>query len=126
MGKWKTFLKLLRRQKEVLLPLIRSQKEQKESRASDFVAYLDSLLDLEISEDNGEKNKLSDEEIMYLCAEFIDGGTETTYSSLEWIIANLVRNPCLQEKLAEELGNSEMDKPYIKAIVLEGLRRHPP
>ena len=63
---------------------------------------------------------------MYLSAEFIDAGTETTYSSLEWIMAKLVRNPCLQEKLAEELGNSEMDKPYLKAIVLEGLGRHPP
>ena len=63
---------------------------------------------------------------MYLCAEFIDAGTETTYTSLEWIMANLVRKPSLQEKLAEELGNSEIDKPYLKAVVLEGLRRHPP
>ena len=63
---------------------------------------------------------------MYLCAEFIDAGTETTDTSLEWIMANLVRNPSLQEKLAEELGNSQIDKPYLKAVVLEGLRRHPP
>ena len=125
-GKWKTLLKLLRRQKEILLPLIRSRREQKESRVLDSVSYLDSLLDLEISEENGEKKKLSDEEIMYLCAEFIDAGTEPTYTSLEWIMANLVRNPSLQEKLAQDLGSREIDQPYLKAVVLEGLRRHPP
>ena len=63
---------------------------------------------------------------MYLCAEFIDIGTETTGTSLVWIMANLVRNPNLQEKLAEELGNNKVGKPYLKAVVLEGLRCHPP
>ncbi|CAA6669749.1 unnamed protein product [Spirodela intermedia] len=46
-------------------------------------------------------------------------------------MANVVKHPTVQEKLAEEVGADikEEDlqkKPYLKAVVLEGLRRHPP
>ena len=132
-GRWKRLLELRERRKEIFLPLIRSRRQQRGSRESrenslDF-SYLDSILDLEIPE--GEGRKPNDEEIIALCSEFLNAGTDTTSTALEWIMANIAKNPPVQEKLAEEVGakTTEEDlksKPYVKAVVLEGLRRHPP
>ncbi|KAL4013480.1 hypothetical protein IC575_025651 [Cucumis melo] len=74
-----------------------------------------------------------------LCSEFLTGGTDTTATALQWIMANLVKNPEIQNKLLsemkrvmgdgsrEEVNEEDLEKlPYLKAIVLEGLRRHPP
>ncbi|CAA7406718.1 unnamed protein product [Spirodela intermedia] len=132
-GRWNRLLQFRQRRKEIFLPLIRSRRQQKESKVpgenSFRFSYLDSLLDLEIPDEHGRK--LNDEEIIALCAEFLDGGTDTTSTALEWIMANVVKHPTVQEKLAEEVGaeTKEEDlqkKPYLKAVVLEGLRRHPP
>nr|GLL20824.1 cytochrome P450 89A2-like [Ipomoea trifida] len=74
-----------------------------------------------------------------LCGEFLNGGTDTTSTALQWIMANLVKHSSIQATLyeeilgvigaAEEEGVKEEDlqrMPYLKAVVLEGLRRHPP
>lgn len=81
-----------------------------------------------------------EEEMVGACSEFLDGGIETTTTALQWIMANLVKYPEIQAKLfleikgvvgdgeeAEEVGEEDLAKmPYLKAVVLEGLRRHPP
>ncbi|CAA7406678.1 unnamed protein product [Spirodela intermedia] len=117
----------------IFLPLIRSRRQQKESNVPEENSfrscYLDSLLDLEIPEEEGRK--LNDDEIITLCSEFLAAGSDTTSTALEWIMANVVKHPNVQEKLAEEVGTEikEEDlqkKPYLKAVVLEGLRRHSP
>ncbi|KAJ6413570.1 hypothetical protein OIU84_006377 [Salix udensis] len=73
-----------------------------------------------------------------LCSEFLNGGTDTTSTALQWIMANLVKYPQIQEKLfieikgvvrdgEENIEEDELQKmPYLKAVILEGLRRHPP
>ncbi|KAF9609059.1 hypothetical protein IFM89_012499 [Coptis chinensis] len=87
--------------------------------------------------------KLSEREIVGLCSELLNAGTDTTATTLEWIMANLVKHQDIQLKLFEEIkgvvqasskSGSEMTiqvediqkMPYLKAVVLEGLRRHPP
>ena len=82
--------------------------------------------------------KLKVEEIVSLCSEFLNAGTDTTSTSLEWIMANLVKYPHVQERLfeeikavvgdgAEEIKEEDLQRmPYLKAVILEGLRRHPP
>ncbi|KDP42498.1 hypothetical protein JCGZ_00295 [Jatropha curcas] len=85
------------------------------------------------------KRKLNEEEIVTLCDEFFNGGTESTSTALQWIMANLVKYPHIQEKLFMEMkmvvGNEEEEHikeedlhkmKYLKAVILEGLRRHPP
>ncbi|CAH2051073.1 unnamed protein product, partial [Thlaspi arvense] len=123
------------------------QTEQgKEEEEESVVAYVDTLVDLELPE---EKRKLEDGEMVSLCREFINAGTDTTSTALQWIMANLVKYPCIQAKLYEEitgvvgppphirpgrdLAETEIIKEedlqrmtYLKAVVLEGLRRHPP
>lgn len=104
----------------------------------DVVAYADTLLNLEFPE---KKRKFNQGEIVSLCSEFLTAGTDTTATSLQWIMANLVKYPSIQEKLYQEISeivsreNSKPDglkeedlekMPYLKAVILEGLRRHPP
>ncbi|KFK33248.1 hypothetical protein AALP_AA6G350000 [Arabis alpina] len=133
--RWEEFFQIRREQHEVLLPLIRSRKKMVQERKKilgkeeeEYVqSYVDTLLDLELPE---EKRKLNEEEIVSLCSEFLDAGTDTTATALQWIMANLVKNPDIQERLHEEVkGEKEIEvekMPYLKAVVLEGLRRHPP
>ncbi|KAF9626774.1 hypothetical protein IFM89_039490 [Coptis chinensis] len=138
--KWNLVHKLRSNQERVLLPLIQARREKKnedDSTSSFGVAYVDTLLDLSIPEEEGGKTKLNDEEIVVLCSEFLNAGTDTTSTALQWIMANLVKNQNVQVKLFEEIKGvatsvgeiKEEDLqnlPYLKSVVLEGLRRHPP
>jgi len=134
--RWEELLKLRKDQEDVLLPLIRARKENKEKSV---VSYADTLLELELKD---EKRKLNENEMVSLCSEFLNGGTDTTSTALQWIIANLVKYPDVQRRLVEEIrevigGDDDGVKkevkeedlqklPYLKCVVLEGLRRHPP
>ncbi|RVW21594.1 Cytochrome P450 89A2 [Vitis vinifera] len=144
------FLQICKDEEEVLIPLIRGrqrlnhdmQRKQKQdsndlsSSSKDyFISYVDTLLDLQLPD---EKRKLNEGEIVSLCSEFLGAGTDTTSTALQWIMANLVKYPHIQVKLFEEImgvvgvGEKEVKEedlqkmPYLKAVILEGLRRHPP
>ncbi|XP_058771688.1 cytochrome P450 89A2-like [Vicia villosa] len=136
--RWEELLKLRKDQEDVLLPLIRARKKSKESKS--VVSYADTLLELELKEEN---RKLNEDEMVSLCSEFLNGGTDTTATALQWIMANLVKYPDVQRKLVEEIREvigggdgiglktevkeEDLQKlPYLKCVVLEGLRRHPP
>ncbi|KAM3682643.1 hypothetical protein ACB098_12G088400 [Castanea mollissima] len=147
--RWEELFQLRRDQEAVLRPLVearrRKVKQERQSKAKEdknndgddefVVSYVDTLLDLELPE---EKRKLSEDEMVSLCSEFLNGGTDTTSTALEWIMANLVKYPQIQERLFVEIkgvvgdGEKEVKEedlnkmPYLKAVVLEGLRRHPP
>ncbi|KAK7362532.1 hypothetical protein VNO77_04648 [Canavalia gladiata] len=138
--RWEDLLRVRKEQEEVLVPLIRARKQVKEGGTDDdfVLSYVDTLLELQLPEEK-EKRKLTEGEIVTLCTEFLSAGTDTTSTSLEWILANLVKNPHVQERLVEEikevLGEREdkevkeedlQNMPYLKAVILEGLRRHPP
>ncbi|KAH0943131.1 hypothetical protein HID58_002768 [Brassica napus] len=126
-SKWEEFLQIRREQEDVLLPLIRARRkmveEERKEENKDYVqSYVDTLLDLELPE---EKRKLNENEIISLCSEFLNGGTDTTATTLQWIMANLIKGVAGEE--AKEIEEEEAHKmPYLKAVVLEGLRRHPP
>ncbi|KAL9671075.1 hypothetical protein QQ045_008640 [Rhodiola kirilowii] len=137
---WAELYRLRANQQEVLIPLIRARKQAKElgklASADEYVfSYVDSLLDLELPE---EKRKLSEVEIVSLCSEFLNAGTDTTSTALQWIMANLVKHQHIQDTLVAEMKSQigtlegeireeDLHKlPYLKAIILEGLRRHPP
>uniref|UniRef100_A0ACD5ZV48 Uncharacterized protein n=1 Tax=Avena sativa TaxID=4498 RepID=A0ACD5ZV48_AVESA len=142
------------RLRELYLPLINARRARKklgavpppETEMSTTTtlphSYVDTLLDLRLSCDDGRA--LTDHEIDAMCSELLVQGTDTTVTALEWTMAELVKNPSIQEKLHDEItrsvsgdsqlgGNrkhvSEQDlknMPYLRAVVLEGLRRHPP
>ncbi|XVF30568.1 hypothetical protein REPUB_Repub16aG0069400 [Reevesia pubescens] len=137
---WEQLFQLRKDQVNVLIPLIRARKKAKEEKLSkdydDYVlAYVDTLFDLELPE---EKRKLDEGEIVSLASEFLNAGTDTTSTALQWIMANLVKYPYIQDKLfleikgvvgdeEQEIKEDDLQKmPYLKAVILEGLRRHPP
>ncbi|KAL2348788.1 hypothetical protein Fmac_002788 [Flemingia macrophylla] len=138
---WKEILDIRENQVNVLLPIIKARHEKIKSKVGvedeneeEFKAYVDTLFDMKLPS-NG--SKLTDEELVSVCAEFMLGGTDTTVTTWEWTMANLVKYQHIQEKLFEEIKevvNPDEDieeehlkrMPYLKAVVLETLRRHPP
>ncbi|KAK9678277.1 hypothetical protein RND81_11G200600 [Saponaria officinalis] len=136
-SRWNEFLNSRKDQEEVLLPYIRARIRSRDSDKK-VSSYLDTLLEIELFEDGNTKRKLTEEEIVTTCSEFLTGGTDTTSTALQWIMANLVKYPNIQGTLyeeikevvgkeAEEVREDEVKKmPYLKAVILEGLRRHPP
>ncbi|XP_074315799.1 cytochrome P450 89A2-like [Silene latifolia] len=143
--RWKELFNLRSKRSEILLPHIRARMEYYKQNTSSCdktkrmaTSYVDSLFELEISENGHPKRKLTEEELVTLCSEFLNAGTDTTSTALQWIMANLVKFPAIQDKVyqeikeligteAKEVGDEDLPKmPYLKAVVLEALRRHPP
>ncbi|XP_021713762.1 cytochrome P450 89A2-like [Chenopodium quinoa] len=143
-SRWNELINMRNKQEEILFPKIRARKRLlEEAKIPDdqskrlVTCYVDSLLKLEVPEGDS-KRKLTEEQLVSFCSEFLNAGTDTTSTALQWIMANLVKYPKIQTKLFEEIkgvvgeeaaeiGEDELSKmPYLKAIVLEGLRRHPP
>ncbi|CAI0431882.1 unnamed protein product [Linum tenue] len=123
-----------------LLPLIKSRQERSKERGSGVVVldppkwYLDTILELQVP---GEGRKFTDFELVSLCSEFLNSGTDTTVTTLQWVMANLVKHQRIQKMLQREIDSvvqpgdeiQEEDlkeMPYLKAVILETLRRHPP
>ncbi|KAI8003859.1 Cytochrome P450 89A2 [Camellia lanceoleosa] len=139
---WKELLEIRKKQEDVLIPLIRQrQKKINNTKEGDegesIVSYVDTLFDLRLSQENNARTELSEGEMLSLCSEFINGGTDTSTTTLQWAMANLVKHQEIQEKLyreinvvvkrGEEIKEQDLKKmPYLEAIVLETLRRHPP
>ncbi|KAJ6817211.1 cytochrome P450 89A2-like isoform X1 [Iris pallida] len=119
-NRWSRALHLSRKIDELLFPLFRA-REQVEEEDPSFVSYLDLLLKL----------GLDDDEMVSLCMEFLNAGVDTTTTTLEWVMVHLAKNQEIQERLYEEIktatsrGGNVQKIPYLKAVVLEALRRHP-
>ncbi|KAK2985108.1 hypothetical protein RJ640_022986 [Escallonia rubra] len=104
-------------------------KERKESEGVDASRQHD-FLDVMLS------CQFSDTQINLLVLELFMAGTDTTTSTIEWAMAELVKNKEAMEKLRKELGKeigadsineSHMSQlPYLHACVKETLRLHPP
>ncbi|KAI9485419.1 MAG: cytochrome P450 [Benjaminiella poitrasii] len=81
--------------------------------------------------------ELTEQQITNFITIFIGAGSDTTASTLEWMIAYLANHPEIQDKAFEEiksqvgldrLPNSfdETTLPYVQAIITETLRLRPP
>ncbi|XP_052134362.1 cytochrome P450 98A1-like isoform X2 [Oryza glaberrima] len=84
-----------------------------------------------------DKYDLSDDTVIGLLWDMITAGTDTTVITVEWAMAELVRNPRVQMKAQEELdrviGHGRVmleadipNLPYLQAVVKESFRLHPP
>ncbi|KAK1323410.1 Cytochrome P450 77A3 [Acorus calamus] len=122
-----------------LKPLIDARRAMLEAggegKNSITYSYLDSLFDLKVE---GRKSPPTEEEIVTLCSEFINGGTDTTATAIEWAVARLIEKPSMQVRLFEEIhavvgkggrkvNEGDIDRmEYLQAFVKELLRKHPP
>lgn len=93
--------------------------------------FVDALLTLQ------EKYDLSEDTIIGLLWDMITAGMDTTAISVEWAMAELIKNPRVQQKAQEELDRvigfervmTETDfsnLPYLQCVAKEALRMHPP
>lgn len=93
--------------------------------------FVDALLTLQ------EKYDLSEDTIIGLLWDMITAGMDTTAISVEWGMAELIKNPRVQQKAQEELDRvigserilTEPDftnLPYLQCVAKETLRLHPP
>ncbi|CAN6466344.1 unnamed protein product [Victoria cruziana] len=129
-GRWQELLDIRRKQEEAILPLIRARRLVDEKN---HFCYVDSLFSLQLP----DGRKLNEGEMVTLCSEFLNAGSDTTSTAVQWLMANLVKDPRIQGKLYEEIrtvagedrevGEESLSRmPYLKAVIVEGLRRHPP
>nr|WQM40870.1 flavonoid 3'hydroxylase [Euphorbia maculata] len=98
---------------------------------------LTTLISLKEEEaDDGEGGKITDTEIKALLLNMFAAGTDTTASTVEWTIAELIRHPQILTKLRQELDAvigadrlvTELDipqLPFLQAVVKETFRLHP-
>nr|ADB93869.1 isoflavone synthase [Cullen corylifolium] len=97
--------------------------------------FLDTLL--EFAEDETMEIKITKEQIKGLVVDFYSAGTDSTAVATEWALAELINNPRVLQKARDEVYSvvgkdrlvDEVDTqnlPYIRAIVKETFRMHPP
>ncbi|KAG7608116.1 Cytochrome P450 superfamily [Arabidopsis suecica] len=134
----KRALEVRREQVDYVVEVIERRRRAIQNPGSDKTAssfsYLDTLFDLKIE---GRKTTPSNEELVTLCSEFLNGGTDTTGTAIEWGIAQLIANPEIQSRLYDEIKSTvgddrrvdekDVDKMvFLQAFVKELLRKHPP
>uniref|UniRef100_A0A7I4AYV3 Cytochrome P450 n=1 Tax=Physcomitrium patens TaxID=3218 RepID=A0A7I4AYV3_PHYPA len=104
-------------------------------REEDFV---DDLLSIqaEYTADNSRKIKLTDHQIKLLVQDMLVAGTETSATTVDWAMAELLCHPKVLQQLRSEIVTvvgsrsavTEQDTkqmPYLNAVVMETLRLHP-
>ncbi|OWM69651.1 cytochrome P450 76A1-like [Punica granatum] len=110
-----------------------STVEEEEKRNKDF---LDVLLEFRGNGVN-EPATFSSRTINVIVFEMFTAGTDTTTSTLEWAMAELLHNPRTIRKAQDELRsvvspNKKLEEkdienlPYLRAVIKETLRLHPP
>ncbi|CAL9760538.1 unnamed protein product, partial [Musa acuminata subsp. burmannicoides] len=91
---------------------------------------------VEVLERRDQKDPLTMDHVKALFLELILGGTDTTSTTIEWAMAELMRNPDIMRKIQDELDAvvgkeravEESDVPkleYLRAVTKETLRLHP-
>ncbi|KAB2633281.1 cytochrome P450 71A3-like [Pyrus ussuriensis x Pyrus communis] len=92
---------------------------------------------LQIQKQNTAGFSFDRDSIKGIILDIFGGGTDTSYTVLEWAMTELIRHPRVLEKLQNELmgiatgkpdiTESDLDKtPYLKAVIKETLRLYPP
>ncbi|KAG6528704.1 cytochrome P450 736A117-like [Zingiber officinale] len=126
--------KSLKRWDDLLNQVIQEHAEQVSS--DDEKDFVDVLISLQ--KDPVMESILTPEIIKALLQDMFAAGTETSYITLEWAMAELVRNPIKMQKLQDQVrsvagGGGKMVKeeelcqmPYLKAVIKETFRMHPP
>ncbi|XP_054815522.1 cytochrome P450 71D10-like [Prosopis cineraria] len=122
---------------QVLENIIRSHKERKASGDENNEENLvDVLLKIQEGKDDQEF-RLTHDHVKAVILDMFIAGSETSSTTLEWAMAELMKNPQVMEKAQVEIrmfykGKDFVDESeihqlkYLNSIVKETLRLHPP
>ncbi|KAK7362771.1 hypothetical protein VNO77_04892 [Canavalia gladiata] len=114
---------------------MRKERNGELAEGEQSVVFLDTLL--EFAEDESMDIKITKEQIKGLVVDFFSAGTDSTAVATDWALSELINNPRVLQKAREEVESvvgkdrlvDEADiqnLPYIRAIVKETFRMHPP
>ncbi|KAM7272033.1 hypothetical protein ACFE04_031247 [Oxalis oulophora] len=110
----------------------RLDQSRKEEHQQDFVDIL-----LWLQKENLVDIPMDRVSIKAIILDMFAAGTDTTYTATEWTMSELLRHPQVMKKVQDEVrkiaGNKSLiteedinKLPYLKAVVRETLRVHPP
>ncbi|CAA2968767.1 cytochrome P450 76A2-like [Olea europaea subsp. europaea] len=120
---------------DIATKFVKKRIEERQAGGPTRKDFLDVLLDFEGSKN--EPAKLSELEINIFILEMFLAGSETSSTSIEWALAELLRNPKAMVRVKNEIScvvesnrkfeESDIGKlPYLQAVIKETLRLHPP
>ncbi|CAO1940100.1 unnamed protein product [Urochloa humidicola] len=136
---------LTRRTREVrdkfdaLLEIMITAKEEARRKASSSGEATKDLLDIlmDAAEDRSAEVKLTRENIKAFVLDIFTAGSDTTATSVDWMLAHLINHPACLDRLRQELdavvggsrlvGEHDVARlPYLQAVFKETLRLQPP
>ncbi|KAL0409542.1 UNVERIFIED_CONTAM: cytochrome [Sesamum radiatum] len=108
-----------------------SSEEMKREGKKDFLQVL-----LELQEKEDPEMPISLSQIKAILMDVVGGGTDTSATTIEWVMADLLNNPEAMEKVQKELSEvvglnnivEEFHLPrlkYLEAVLKETMRLHP-
>ncbi|XP_040999348.1 trimethyltridecatetraene synthase-like [Juglans microcarpa x Juglans regia] len=91
---------------------------------------------LHLADDSNNQVNLTYDNVKGITQDLVAGGTDTSATSVEWAMSELLKQPHLMKKATEELDrvigkdrwveeNDIPQLPYINAIMKETMRKHP-
>ncbi|XP_060206464.1 cytochrome P450 736A117-like [Lycium barbarum] len=121
---------------EFLQGMVEQHINESKGGEAEIADFVDILLEEFHRQDNAGLSNHTDT-VKALILDMFVGGSDTTFALLEWSMTELLRNPKTLEKLQNEArevaqGNSCITEddvpkmPYLKAVIKESLRLHPP
>nr|XP_043638517.1 cytochrome P450 93A2-like [Erigeron canadensis] len=127
-------VKKLRARFDVMIERIITEHEEARKHGGEMKDLLHILLD--IQQDESMEIKLSRENIKAFILDIFAAATDTTASTIEWGLSELINHPNIMKKAREEIhqavGENRLlqesdipNLPYLQAIVKETLRLHP-
>ncbi|KAH7554466.1 hypothetical protein JRO89_XS12G0219600 [Xanthoceras sorbifolium] len=89
--------------------------ESSSSSSSSALSYIDTLLELDVQDGNDKVNSLDEADILSLCLEFVNPGTDSILTALQWVMANVVKYSGVQANIFSEMNQVvEQGQEWIK------------
>ncbi|BBN06562.1 protein MpCYP829J1 [Marchantia polymorpha subsp. ruderalis] len=128
-----TFVKVHREFDSFLSDAIDALRREATSDTPEDQGFMQTLLSIQHTE---EGKNMTDLQIKVLINDFLIGGIETTAGSIFFVMAELMRNPDVKEKLVKELDevvgrervveeSDLINLKYLKMVIKETFRLHP-
>ncbi|XP_074582887.1 cytochrome P450 71A1-like [Curcuma longa] len=117
--------------------LVEHETRRRKSDGDGADATAEDFVDILLSSEAAEGATLSRDTVKGIILDMFTAGTDTTYTTLEWVMAELIKHPqkmrIAQEEIRRIVGSKKtiaeetvetMD--YLTAVIKEALRMHPP
>jgi cytochrome P450 len=123
---------------DLIMDIIERRVKEKQEKEGGESAGLDVLLRARDDEKTGAEGSLSPREMRDHIFTFLAAGTETTATTVSWVILELCRHPKVMRRCVGEVDGLKLGKggdlaydhvprmPYLTAVIKESLRLHPP